>query len=206
MVLEILEKFETKEDKHYGLNAGFDSFFQTYPFMCLVKTEFDKLKEEGKSEKEREKLLLYPYSKFPAEIIVNKLFLGDIYASNSQKHLEDLKIKTLVDFISYKEEEIVPAFKEEKYQYLHFPIDKDVPVNLDFDIICAEIDSKIQEGRTLFYCRDGESISSAFAIAYLMYKVGLDINMATLKVCQAISRTDVNKWMYTQLLVYKPKK
>jgi hypothetical protein len=39
-----------------------------------------------------------------------------------------------------------------------------------------------------------------------MYKAGLDVSMATLKVCQAISRTDITKWIYTQLLVYKPNK
>lgn len=59
---------------------------------------------------------------------------------------------------------------------------------------------------TLLYCLDGETISAAFAIGYLIYKTGLDISMATLKVCQAISRTDITKWIYTQLLVYKPKK
>ncbi len=39
-----------------------------------------------------------------------------------------------------------------------------------------------------------------------MYKCKLDINMATLKVCQAISRVEICKWIYTQLLTYKPKK
>ena len=51
-----------------------------------------------------EKLLLYPYSKFPAEIIIGKLYLGDVFASNSEKHLSDLKIKSLFDFIDYNEE------------------------------------------------------------------------------------------------------
>ncbi len=39
-----------------------------------------------------------------------------------------------------------------------------------------------------------------------MFKCKLDINMATLKVCQAISRVEICKWIYTQLLTYKPKK
>ena len=85
-------------------------------------------------------------------------------------------------------------------------MNKDIPVNLDFDLINAEIDKKVNEGKVLLYCKDGEGISAAFAISYLMYKVGLDVNMATLKVCQAISRTDINKWIYTQILLYKPKK
>lgn len=51
--------------------------------MCLVQADFEKLKEEGKSKQEIEKLLIYPYSNFPAEIIQNKLYLGSIYVSNS---------------------------------------------------------------------------------------------------------------------------
>ena len=49
-------------------------------------------------------------------------------------------------------------------------------------------------------------MAPVFAIAYLMWKLKLDINMATLKVCQAIGRVELCKWVYTQLLVYKPKK
>jgi hypothetical protein len=39
-----------------------------------------------------------------------------------------------------------------------------------------------------------------------MYKANLDISMASLKVCQALGRTNLTKWIYTQLLTYKPKK
>ena len=58
----------------------------------------------------------------------------------------------------------------------------------------------------LLYCKDGESISPAFAVAYLMYKANLNVQMATLQVCQAISRVELDKMVYGQLLVYKPKK
>jgi hypothetical protein len=39
-----------------------------------------------------------------------------------------------------------------------------------------------------------------------MYKANLNVQMATLKVCQAISRVELDKMVYGQLLVYKPKK
>lgn len=129
-----------------------------------------------------------------------------------------MKIKGLIDFIHYEppnEEttvvntlETVPDFKkdEEKYSYLHLPFHKDVQVQINFDLINAEIDKRLNNGRVLLYCKDGETISAAFAISYLMYKAKLDVSMATLKVCQAISRSDINKWIYTQLLLYKPKK
>ena len=31
--------------------------------------------------------------------------------------LKDLKIKSLIDFIEYKEDEIIPEFKKTKYNY-----------------------------------------------------------------------------------------
>ena len=55
-------------------------------------------------------------------------------------------------------------------------------------MINKKIDEWISSGKVLLYCKDGESISPAFAISYLMYKCKLDVGMATLKVCQAISR------------------
>lgn len=48
-------------------------------------------------------MLLYPFAKFPSEIIPNKLYLGNVYASNSEKMLTDLKISSLADFIQYNE-------------------------------------------------------------------------------------------------------
>jgi hypothetical protein len=79
-------------------------------------------------------------------------------------------------------------FKASHSNYHHLPFNAEVPVTLDFDIINKKIDTLINQGKVLLYCRDGETISPAFAISYLMYKAKLDIGMATLKVCQAISR------------------
>ena len=131
--------------------------------------------------------------------------------------LNDLGINVLYDFIDYDENDKVPQFKqnEEKYKYLHLPFNKDVAIDIDFDVINASIDEamkpcqengEVQNKKVLLYCKDGQTISTAFAISYLMHKANLNIQMATLKVCQAISRVEVNKWMYSQLLVYKPKK
>lgn len=79
-------------------------------------------------------------------------------------------------------------FKKDLEGLVHIPINQDVPVVIDFDYINKQIDDKVTTGKTLLYCKDGESISPAFAISYLMYKSKLDVQMATLKVCQAISR------------------
>ena len=100
----------------------------------------------------------------------------------------------------------MPDFKSSHPSYNHWPINKEVPVTLDFDLINKKIDELIEKGKVLIYCKDGESVAPAFAISYLMFKAKLDVQMATLKVCQAISRVELNKMVYTQLLVYKPKK
>lgn len=52
---------------------------------------------------------------------------------------------------------MVPEFKNDssKYDYTTIPFNKDVPVGIDFDKINTEIDKKVNNGRTLLYCRDG---------------------------------------------------
>lgn len=97
-------------------------------------------------------------------------------------------------------------FKKDHPSFVHIPINQDVPVVIDFDYINKQIEEQVTKGKTLLYCKDGETISPAFAIAYLMWKAKFDVQMATLKVCQAISRVELNKMVYTQLLIYKPKK
>lgn len=45
-----------------------------------------------------------------------------------------------MDFIDYNEEEKIPDFKFSHPNYLHIPINKEVPVFLDFDEINKQID------------------------------------------------------------------
>ena len=115
-------------------------------------------------------------------------------------------IVNLIDFIDYNEGQKMADFKKDHEGLVQIPINQDVPVVIDFDYINKQIDEKVSTGKTLLYCKDGESISPAFAISYLMYKSNLNVQMATLKVCQAISRVELNKMVYTQLLIHKPKK
>ena len=119
--------------------------------------------------------------------------------------MNDLGIVNLVDFVDYNVEEKVASFKSTHPSYNHWPINKDVEVEIDFDVINQQIDALVGKGKLLLYCKDGESISPAFAISYLMYKAKLDVTMATLKVCQAISRVELDKMVYGQLMFYKPK-
>lgn len=111
-----------------------------------------------------------------------------MYSSNSQRQLSDLGIVSLFDFIDYSMEDKKAEFKETHENYFPFPINQSITVVVDFDYINKLIDEQTEKGRVLLYCKDGESISPAFAISYLMYKAKLSVQMATLKVCQAISR------------------
>lgn len=52
--------------------------------------------------------------------------------------------------------------------------------------------------------QNGEALAPGFAIAYLMYKTKLDVNVASMRVFQATSSVEIAKWLYTQLLLYKP--
>lgn len=89
---------------------------------------------------------------------------------------------------------MIPAFKtceDSKYRFKNIPMDTVLATpgsELDFDAINIWLDGELEKGRVLLYCKDGESISAAFAIGYLMHKAKLDVGMATLKISQAISR------------------
>ena len=42
---------------------------------------------------------------------------GDVYNSNNEKQLKDLKIKSLVDFIEYKGDSKLPEFKRNNFRF-----------------------------------------------------------------------------------------
>ena len=158
-----------KDNKLYSLSESYEQFYAEYPVVCLVLAEFEKLKEKNAAKVELDKWQLYPYCRFPSEIIIDKLYLGGIFSSNSEKILNDMRIKSMVDFIDYEAKEeggdtetqgvgnSVPDFKkdESKFSYLHIPLNKNIAVEIDFDVICSEIDKKLQNGRVLLYCNDG---------------------------------------------------
>lgn len=105
-----------KTDKHYSeyklmvLDCPFIDFANKYPFLChskeLSKANEGKYAEDIRSRlvgmKENDKIVLYSFAKFPTEIIESTLFIGNIYNSNSEMQLKDLKIKSLIDLVAYK--------------------------------------------------------------------------------------------------------
>ncbi|EAS04458.2 dual specificity phosphatase domain protein (macronuclear) [Tetrahymena thermophila SB210] len=205
------------EYKFYCLKEGLNSFSKKYPFLMLNNDDFENIEEKKKEApkdsrdilNDKQKKVLYSYSQFPFEIVEDVLFLGNVYHSNSQMYLNDLSIKIMIDFITYSEEDTqkIPSFKTEKFEYKNIPLDAKQSVTLDFDEINKYIEQQISEnkGRVLLYCSNGQSISPAFAISYLMYKQKMNIQLASMKVFALIGKVNIAQWIYTQLLVYKPK-
>jgi hypothetical protein len=70
--------------------------------------------------------------------------------------LKDLKIKSLIDLVDYKKDEIVPAFKQ-NMNYQHIPLDPSLSLGpeINFDEINQLIDTLVAENKTaiLIYCK-----------------------------------------------------
>jgi hypothetical protein len=72
-VMQCLREKAEKEDKFYCLGEDFQKFREVYPFMLLDSGKLKAAAEKGQGE--YDKALLYPYAKFPSEIIPGKLYL-----------------------------------------------------------------------------------------------------------------------------------
>jgi replication fork clamp-binding protein CrfC len=72
-VMKCLGERSEKEDKFYALNDSFDNFKAAYPFMLSNALKLKEAEEKGREE--HDKAILYPYAKFPSEIIPGKLYL-----------------------------------------------------------------------------------------------------------------------------------
>ncbi len=66
-----------------------------------------------------------------------------------------MNIMSLIDFIDYGEEQKVAEFKNTHQSYHHWPFNKDVTVEIDFDVLNKNIDQLLSKGKVLLYCKDG---------------------------------------------------
>ncbi|KRX10958.1 Rhodanese-like domain [Pseudocohnilembus persalinus] len=176
------------------------------------KTENDQIREKLLTDVQRK--VLFANAQFPIEIQDSKLYLGNIYHANSDMMLKSLGIKTIIDFTHGHQETFKKRMEEnlvKNYKYQYIPIEKNkmAGVEFDFNEINEFIDEQLENnnGPVLMFCKDGNSISSNFAISYLMYEKGLPFQIASLKVFQYKGGViDTCKNIYTQLMTYQPKK
>ncbi|EGR28434.1 tryptophanyl-tRNA synthetase, putative [Ichthyophthirius multifiliis] len=115
------------------------------------------LEESENKVLQQEKMILYSFSQFPYEIIENQIYIGNIFHSNSQYYLNDLKITHLLDFCFYDEQKVdlINEYKLQKYKYKSIPLQPNIEIQLDFDEINQYIQDCLQEqnARILIYCK-----------------------------------------------------
>ena len=93
----------------------------------------------------------------------------------------------------------------EKQNQMVISLDVNIPVQVDFDEVCEAM-SKC-ECPLMVVCEDGDTFSTAFAIAYIMYSFKRTVQVASLIVfSKRNNNAKICKWLYTQLLIYEPQK
>jgi hypothetical protein len=224
-IMETVKDFKDFDKVHY-LTDGIEHFYEKYPFLCLdcstnilpkpetliIQSKEEETKDEivEKAQKagisDAELKFLYSFSKFPTELIPDKVFIGSIHNSNNKKQLADLKIKSLLDLVTYPEKQQPEAFKTTNFTYRNIPMDGDFLNYIDLDEICQAIDILLEsnQGPLLIYDKDGDSYAPGIAIAYQMWTKKQKIDMASLVVFQKKSSVNVNKNLYSMLQVWNP--
>jgi len=218
-VLDALKKYGGF-DKVFYLKQGIEHFSAKYPFLCLNFNERDQesqtnnqnTKVEEKKEGEQPILspyqtkLFYSFSRFPTEILEGKLFLGSIYNANNKRQMEDLGIKSIIEFVDYKDKPI-PQYKTEHYNYKNIPIEGDSAAFVDYDEICTYIDELLGDqtkSPVLICCKDGDTISPVIAIAYQVWHKKSNLTIASAVIYQKRGTVDANKALYTVLTTWQP--
>ncbi len=137
------------------LKEGIESFVEKYPFLCINFHERDQESDNKPPAQETkpegqpllspfESKLLYSLSRFPTEMLEGKIFQGNVYNANNKKQLQDLGIKSIVEFIDYKDQPI-PEYKVQNFTYKNIPIDNETAAFVDFDEICQYIDDLVKD-------------------------------------------------------------
>jgi hypothetical protein len=210
MLVQVCEANEVDLDKVYYLRESLGVFSMSFGFLCLSRqvTEQVKAEKQGKNlDKEATKKLMYSHSRFPAVLIETQLLLGTTFNMNSNQQLADLGVKSIVRF------DVIHCAKGEESEE-PTKLERTTWGNLDYLRVTLntqkfiEFDHIIEQVRELptprlLCCQNGMKIAANFAIAYLMNVQKLDSTRATLEVCSRIGMTDLDKLIYSQVMMYK---
>ncbi|CAI2375553.1 unnamed protein product [Moneuplotes crassus] len=136
------------------LKNGFADFHEKYPFLCLNS---ESTEEEVKKAE----------SRYPSEIIPNKLFLGNFINSLNEEHFKNLNITKLIGMTPNEAENMEESKCISKY--IHLKMDELVKPDLDFEELQTLVTTTIDdgEGAVLIYCLQG-NLSAAVCIHMLM--------------------------------------
>lgn len=210
MLVQVCESSEVDLDKVYYLKESVGVFSMKFGFLCLNKQLVEQVKSEKQGnnlDKAATKKLMYSHSRFPTVLIETQLLLGTTFNMNSNQQLADLGVKSLVrfDVIHFaKGEESEEPTKLEKttwgeLDYLRVTIN--TQKFIEFDHIIEQV-RELPTPR-LLCCQNGMKIAANFAIAYLMNVQKIDSTKATLEVCSRIGLTDLDKMIYSQVMMYR---
>lgn len=168
------------------LKDGFKDFETKYPFLCVNDDSTDDDVKRAQS-------------RYPSEIVADKLFLGNFINSLNETHFENLNIKKIIGLTPLKAEKMEESGKISKY--VHLQIDEQSKPQLDFEAIIALVDELINEGpgAVLIYWLQG-NMSAAVCIKYLMLnrKVNREI-AAALVMSKRPEVKNIPSWIFMQL-------
>jgi len=210
MLIQVCETNEVDLDKAYYLKESVGVFSMKFGFLCLNKQISEQVKKEKEGnnlDKEATKKLMYSHSRFPVVLIETQLLLGTTFNMNSNQQLADMGVKSLVRFdivhCAKGEESEEPTKLERttwgELDYLRITIN--TQKFIEFDHIIEQV-RELPTPR-LMCCQNSMKIAANFAIAYLMNVQKVDSNKATLEVCSRIGMTDLDKMIYSQVMMYK---
>ncbi|NXR62723.1 STYL1 protein, partial [Rhadina sibilatrix] len=144
------------------LKGGYRRFSACYHFLKSQKTLW--MPQE-----------LDTFQPYPAEILPEKLYMGNFKQANDKQIQKDLKIKALVNV----SEQPVTLFAEEG-KSLHVPVPDSIEADLlsFFSTISHFIDAQLEVGAVLVFSSLGISRSSTATMAYLMHSCRFSLQRA----------------------------
>ena len=168
------------------LKDGFKDFEEKYRFLWVNDDSSDDDVKRAQS-------------RYPSEIVADKLFLGNFINSLNEEHFVNLNIKKIIGLTPNKAEKMEESGKITKY--VHLEMNELNKPQLDFEAIIALINETLDEGpgAVLIYWLQG-NLSAAVCIKYLMLtrKVNREI-AAALVMSKRPEVKNIPSWIFQQL-------
>lgn len=214
LIVDVCEKNDIELDKVYILSDSIPTFKLNFGFLVInnevrlsLKNPHDIEMAEKDQFNDSLKTLMYSYSRFPFVLLETQLLLGTTFNIHNKRQMEDLKVKSIVKFDMHKivkgeECEAATTIETGPIEGLDsLSIMLNAEKYIDFNGIVAAI-RELPTPR-LLCCAQNMMVSANFAIAYLMELQKVDVNKASLMVFSKIGTTQVDKMIYSQLMMHQ---
>ena len=168
------------------LKDGFKDFEEKYPFLWINDDSSDDDIKRAQS-------------RYPSEIVADKLFLGNFINSLNETHFENLNIKKIIGMTPNKAEKMEESGKISKY--IHLEINEMLKPQLDFEEIITLVNEVIDDGpgAVLIYWLQG-NMSAAVCIKYLMISRKVNRELAAAMVMSKRPEVkNIPSWLFMQI-------